>query len=204
MVALILDEYLEQRIHEERKAQGADRYDEVWDGVYRIAPLPNVEHQFIVTGFTVAFSVGLEKSRGCAVLAGTNVSDRTENWTHNFRCPDVAVFLPGTFASNHGAFWYGGPDFAVEIASPTDDSREKIPFYAKVGARELLIVEQLPWSLELFRLTGESLISAGKSDLENEQPLSSQIFSFTFRLIAGSPRPQIEVTSIGNAQKWLI
>ena len=28
-------------------------------------------------------------------FAGTNVSDREDDWRKNFRCPDVAVFLPG-------------------------------------------------------------------------------------------------------------
>jgi Uma2 family endonuclease len=204
MVVLILDEYLEQRLHEERKARGVDRWDEVWDGVYRILPPPDVEHQKIVSRLVVALGHALEGSEGSDLLAGTNVSDRTDNWMHNFRCPDVAVFLPGTSASNHDAFWHGGPDFAVEITSPGDDTREKIPFYATVGTRELLIVERDPWSLELFRLAGEKLISTGTSDLAHSRSLSSQVVPFTFRLVAGSPRPHLEVTATATGESRLV
>jgi len=46
----------------------------------------------------------------------------------------------------------GGPDFAVEILNPGDRTPEKLPFYASVNVRELLVVDRDPWSLELFRL----------------------------------------------------
>ena len=100
------------------------------------------------------------------VYQGVNVSDRDDDWTKNFRCPDVAVYLTGNPAVAKGAYWHGGPDFAVEILSPDDRSREKLDFYARVGVRELLLIDRDPWALELYRRNGAEWALAGRSTLE--------------------------------------
>ena len=81
----------------------------------------------------------------CEFFPGCNVSDQPERWKRNYRCPDVAVFLPGNPAEDRGTHWYGGPDFAAEVHSRFDRSRKKFGFYAKVGVRELLLVDRHPW-----------------------------------------------------------
>ena len=48
MTMLIKDPRLEENLIEARKRTDADRWDEVWDGVYVVSPLPNIEHQEIV------------------------------------------------------------------------------------------------------------------------------------------------------------
>jgi hypothetical protein len=45
MTMLIDDPRLEEELKAERKAWGADHHEEVWEGVYVLAPLPNDEHQ---------------------------------------------------------------------------------------------------------------------------------------------------------------
>ena len=55
MATLIADPGVEQRLIAERRAKGADRKDEVWDGVYIIMPDPNVEHQRLVMRLGVVF-----------------------------------------------------------------------------------------------------------------------------------------------------
>jgi len=47
MVILVVDPYVEDRLITERKASGADRYDEVWEGVYMMTPIPNTEHRIL-------------------------------------------------------------------------------------------------------------------------------------------------------------
>ena len=64
--------------------------------------------------------------RRIRIFPGCNVSDRPKRWKKNYRCPDVAVFLPGNPAEDRETHWFGGPDFAVEILSPYDRSREKL------------------------------------------------------------------------------
>ena len=80
----------------ERRECGGDRYDEVWDGVYVMSPLADNEHQQL--GFDLAWAIktGLGQDQRIRIFPGCNVSSRSQRWKRNFRCPDVAVFLPET------------------------------------------------------------------------------------------------------------
>lgn len=204
MVALITDPSLEEQLIEQRRAAGADRYDEVWEGVYVMAPLANDEHQDLVTGISAKLRSAIqEESRGL-VRAGANISDRRQDWTYNYRCPDVVVFLNETRAENCDTHWYGGPDFAVEIVSPGDRTREKLDFYAKVGTRELLIVDRDPWALELYRLEDGKLVQAGRSTTDDATVLDSRVLPLTWRLVSGEKRPQIEIAHTDGRQQWIV
>ena len=103
---------------------------------------------------------------------------------------------------NRDTHWVGGPDFAVEIVSPGDRSREKLDFYAKVGTRELLLVDRKPWSLELFRLDGEKLVRVGKSTLAKPEWLTSEVVPLKWRIVAGKSRPEIEAVHRTSRKKW--
>ena len=138
------------------------------------------------------------------VLSGTNVSDRVRGWEQNYRCPDIAVYLAGTRAKNCHTHWYGGPDFAVEIVSEDDQTRDKIPFYAQVGTRELLVIDRDPWSLELLRLSGKKLKSAGTSAGKKGRTLESRVLPLSFRLIGGQRRPAIEVVQSADGKSWKV
>ena len=101
----------------------------------------------------------------------------------------MAVFLKGNPAKDRDTHWFGGPDFAVEIVSPSDRSRDKLDFYAKVGVRELLIVDRKPWKLELYRNDGSALALVGTCPVTKPKPLDSQVIPFRFTLAAAVPRP---------------
>ena len=127
------------------------------------------------------------------VLPGANVSDREVGWNQNYRCPDVVVYLAGTRAKNCETHWCGGPDFAVEIISDDDRTRDKIPFYSQIGTRELLVIDREPWQLELLRLSGKRLESAGVSMGRNASRLQSNVLPLAFQLVGEKHRPKIEV-----------
>jgi Uma2 family endonuclease len=204
MVLLVLDSGLEERLKTERAKWGADRSDEVWDGVYVISPESNDEHQALVSGW-IYILVGQIALTGLGeVRPGVNVSDRDEEWTHNYRVPDVAVFLAGGSAQNRDEYWLGGPDFAIEIVSLGDRSREKLAFYGKVGVRELLIIDRDPWRLELYHLNDGELRPAGLSSLENPTRLANAVLPLGFRLVEGLKRPQIEVAHTDGVQSWIV
>jgi Uma2 family endonuclease len=141
---------------------------------------------------------------GVQAFPGVNVSDRPEDWKKNFRCPDVAIYLPDNPAKLMGAFWHGGPDFAAEVLSPRDRSRKKLDFYAKVNVRELLLVDRKPWALELYRLTDGELKLVGKIAPDPSQSLRSEVLPVSFRLLPGDPRPTIQVSQTEDARQWLI
>jgi Uma2 family endonuclease len=204
MATLITDPWLERRVQAEREATGADRYDEVWEGVYMMAPMPGDEHQDIVMGLAAILHEAIQRPGLGKVRPGINVSDRREGWKQDYRVPDVAVFLNSGTAENLGTHWVGGPDFAVEVISPLDRAREKIPFYEKVGVGELLIVDRDPWRLELYRLRDGRLEQIGRSELGSENLATAETVSLTFQLVAGDERPQIQVVATSTDRKWIV
>lgn len=203
MALTALETTEERRLPARREAGGIDRYNEVWDGVAVIAPVANNEHRDVQSGLAAAVltSVGWG---GPARVHAANVSDRKDDWEHNYRIPDLVVVLPGSAAKDCGTHWCGGPDFCVEIVSPSDRSRNKLEFYAGIGVRELLLIDRDPWALELYRLSGGQLRLAGRSDLNKPDVLASAVVPTSFRLVPGAQRPAIEVTHQDGVQRWLV
>ncbi len=202
MAILLTDPTLEQQLIEQRQAAGADRYDEVWEGVYMMAPLPSDEHQELVFEFSVALGLPIAKQGLGCVRPGVNLSDRGDDWQNDYRAPDLAVFLDDGRAENLGTHWRGPADFLIEIVSPHDRTRQKLPFYSRLGVVELLIVERDPWRLELFRHDGAELREVGRSELPRGETLASRRLPLTFRLTAGRPRPKIEVLHARSGERW--
>jgi Uma2 family endonuclease len=204
MAALILDRYIERQVIARRRRLGQDRFDEVWDGVYVMAPSADNEH-FGISGDLVAVFTIVVKWAGLGiVLPSINISDRKEGWKKNFRVPDLSVFLNGSTAEDCGTYWFGGPDFAVEVISPGDRSRKKIPFYEKVGTRELLLIDRRPWKLSLLRLVEAKLTLWGESTLADSRDLASSVLPLTFRLTGSAERPAIHVQHHDGARNWTI
>ncbi len=204
MATLVTDPELEKQLLAAREAMGADRFDEVWEGVYVMAPMPNDEHQDLVA-LLKSILVEIVRWPGLGeVRPGVNVSNRRDDWKQDYRVPDVAVFLKEGHAQNLGTHWLGGPDLAIEIVSPEDRSREKIGFYGKAGVRELLVVDRQPWRLEIYELSNGELKLCGTSDVTTGNRLVSRTVPLTFCLLAAEPRPQIQVSATNSERTWLI
>lgn len=205
MPTLILDAQLELSLRAERSAHGADQRDEVWEGVYVMVPLADDEHQDLVTRFTAIFQETLGWSGLAQVRAGVNVSDRQDDWQQNYRVPDVAVFLSTGTAVNRGNYWQGGPDFAIEIVSSQDRTRDKLDFYSRVRIGELLVVDRRPWRLELYRLESGRLQLAASSALDDGQTVACRQLPFTFRWEpSAAGRPGIVVTYLAGKRQWQV
>jgi Uma2 family endonuclease len=204
MVAIIADRLLEQRVRAERERTGADRYDEVWEGVYVMNPLPDNEHQRLVHRFEIVLGGVLEAGGLGQVFPGVNLTDRQEDWKSDFRCPDVVVFLTETSAENCGTHWRGPADLIIEIMSPDDRTREKLGFYSRLGVRELLIVNRNPWTLELYRWEHDMLRLAGQSTPARPAVLPSEVIPFEFRMASAEPHPRIEVAHVETGRQWLL
>jgi len=206
MTALIVDPELAQRLIAERQANGLDKYDEVWDGVYLMSPMANPEHQKIV-GKLYAILADLIEARGLGeVHPGGNVSGEDNDWTKDYRCPDVLVYLKGNPAECREAYWFGGPDLAIEVVSVGDRAYEKLPFYAKVNTREVLLVDRKPWVLTLYRNQQGTMVEVGRSTAENRVQLASEVVPVSFQMSQDNAgRPQIEVRHQTDAAlKWTI
>ena len=132
-----------------------------------------------------------------------NLSDRAEDWKDNYRCPDVAVFLSGNTAQVFEAHICGPADFLVEIVSPNDKTRDKFDFYGGLGVRELLVIDRQPWSLELYRLSGNELVPAGRSSVSQSDVIASAVLPLSFQLFPAQPRPEIRIAEIGGVRTWI-
>ena len=203
MAHLILPKATLNALIRKRRRNGHDRFDEVWNGVYVMSPIANNNHQWIASKLTIILYQALGAIAEQRIFAGTNISDQPEDWTKNYRVPDVAVFLPGNPAEDRDTHWFGGPDFAVEIISKGDRSRLKFDFYAKVGVRELLLVNRYPWRLDLYRNDGVELRPAGSLVPGDSGRILSQVLPVSFRLIEPVEKPKIEVTQTVDGRVWM-
>jgi Uma2 family endonuclease len=204
MDTLIVDPRVSERLIEERRAHGADHFDEVWEGVYVMAPAPNDEHQELSTRLARPLLEMIEDPGLGVVRIGINLASDPDNWEDDYRVPDVTVFLKNSPAVCHGTFWSGPPDFVVEIISPWDKTREKLDFYSKIGAREVLLVDRDPWHLELYRLQGTGLALVANVSPGEAKPIESQVLPMRLRLILGEPRPTIEIFALDLNRSWTV
>jgi Uma2 family endonuclease len=202
MSLLIRDRSISRKMIARRKALGHDRYDEVWDGVYIMSPLPNDEHQQLVTRVTYIMEDAVGLPGLGDVRPGINLSDRVKGWKKNYRIPDVVVFLKGGIAVNHGTHWVGGPDWLTEIVSPEEDPGPKLEFYEKIRAREVLIIHRDPWSIELYQLQNDKLVLSGKSDLDEPNELKSAVLPLSFQMVQGITRPLVLVRHTDGTKQW--
>ena len=124
MTTLVMDPRVEKRLIAERQAADGARFDEMWEGVYVMPPMPNNEHQIMATRLGAVGQVVIDWPGLGVVAVQVNVSDREQDWEFNYRIPDFTVFLKGNKAKNCGTHWCGGPDFLSEILSPKDKARE--------------------------------------------------------------------------------
>jgi len=187
-----------------RRRFGADHHDEVWEGDYFLAPLPDNEHQQMVARFTGAFEEVIDWPGLGEVFPGTNLTDRETDWQFDYRIPDVAVLLKAGKAQNFGTYCRGAADFLVEITSPDDRVREKLSFYGRLGVRELLVVDRSSWTLELYRWQEGELRLAGQSGVTAGDVLRSEVVPFEFQIVPASPRPRIEVTASETGRRWSV
>jgi Uma2 family endonuclease len=204
MTAIINDRDLERALIRRRRRLGHDLRDEVWDGVYVMSPFPRNGHQLVVGRIDFILRLVVELNGLGIVLPGANVADRDEGWEKNYRIPDNCVFLNGTRAQDRDTHWFGGPDFCVEIASPGERVEDKLPFYASVGTREVLLILRSPKRLRLARFNGTEVESVEESTADNPAWLESRVVPLAFRLGGESKARTIEVRRTNEPGEWAI
>ena len=202
MVARVLDIYLEERLIAERKALGIDKFDEVWDGVYVMSPLANDEHQRIAGFLNIVIGMLIQFTGRGEVRQGINLSDQPEDWTHNYRIPDVVVFLKGGTGICHDTFWTGGPDYVVEVVSPGEEPEDKFEFYGRLGTRELLLVHRDPWRLELYGPEPGTMKLLQTANV-NDSQISGSLLELTFSLGGDGEDPELKIAH-ADGRSWTL
>ena len=127
----------------DRQERRIDRYDEVWNGVYIMSPIANIEHhgpghrrRAARWRSAVLFGPRSRRRPGrSGNVPGCNVSDRPVKWEKNYRVPDSVVFLPGNGLLRHkrDSLPRGAGLRRARSSANTIRSRKKLGFYAERG-----------------------------------------------------------------------
>jgi len=144
-----------EHILEWRRRTGADRYDEMWEGVLHMAPVPNRDHQELALALAVWLRFNWAELNGCRVYLELNIAE-CGAWPDNYRIPDLVLLTPARFHIDRNEYFDGGPDAVVEIHSPGDEAYEKLEFYAKVGVREVWILDRDTRQPQIYALQGDA------------------------------------------------
>jgi Uma2 family endonuclease len=124
-----------------RKRTGADRFDEMWDGVLHMPPMPNFDHQDLEGELEMYLRLRWARPRGCWIGHQINVAP-PGGWPDNYRVPDLVLLTPERFGINRNEYFEGAPDVVVEIHSPGDETYEKLPFYEELGVPEVWVIHR--------------------------------------------------------------
>lgn len=144
---------------EERRRLGHDRFDEVWDGVLHMVPPPSGFHQTFECDLEDALKK-VVRPHGLRVLHNIGVYNPLVRGHRDYRIPDIVV-VERHVITKRGI--EGAAHVAIEIRSPDDESYEKLPFYAKVGVREVWIIDQDARTIEVY--AGKRKLSAVKGSI---------------------------------------
>jgi Uma2 family endonuclease len=132
---------------EQRRANGLDRHDEWWEGVYRIVTSPTREHQRLLMALLTLLVSRLDDPM-LEVLPDINIGlDKQDA-----RLPDIAV-LKVDVPLTSPAF-VATAEMVVEILSPGERAGEKLPFYARWSVHEYLEIDLAHHTARLLRNTG--------------------------------------------------
>ncbi len=136
-----------------RKTTGAYYWDEMWEGVLHMTPVPTRRHQDFQGALFAWLRIHWALPRGCRVYPPMNIAS-PGGWPNNYRIPDIVLLTPDRFHIDHDEYFEGGPTVVVENRSRGDESYEKLPFYAGLGVPEVWIIDRDTKVPQLFVLAG--------------------------------------------------
>lgn len=175
---------------EERRRTGANKRDEMWEGVLHMVPPPSSEHQAFGTDLLLVIAP-LAKARGLRPLYETGVF-RPGSSDRDYRVPDLVFARPEQVVARGVE---GACELVIELVSPGDETYDKLPFYAEVGVREVLVIDPRARTVELFALRGGKLHAV--MPLEGGG-VRSDVLQVTFTAIPG---PKLSLTWTGGASE---
>ena len=142
-----------------RRQTGADQWDEMWEGVLHMNPPPNRAHQELEYALEAWLRRHWADPNGNRVyhqIALSPVAESGEDWTKNYRTPDLVLLKPEAFHIDRNEYFAGPPTVVVEIHSPGDEALEKLPFYAELGVPEVWIIHRDSREPKLFVLRDDA------------------------------------------------
>jgi len=129
-------------IIESRRRTGADHWDEMWEGVLHMPPMPNRDHQDLEWMLETWLRTQWAVPRGNRVYHQINLAAPGGWPDKNYRIPDLVLLTPDRFDIDHNEYFEGAPTVVVEIRSPGDETYEKLPFYAELRVPEVWVIDR--------------------------------------------------------------
>jgi Uma2 family endonuclease len=170
MATLVLEPHIHEleALKERRRISGLDRLDEVWKSVLHMVPAPSVKHAQIAQQLAEILGPPARAAGLTAAMHEFNLGDSEED----FRVPDGGLLSPGA-----DGVWQHTAPLVVEIVSPSDETWQKLPFYAAHQVDEVLILDPSERSLHWLGLTGNEYRPVERSGLIDLDPhtLAEQI-----------------------------
>jgi Uma2 family endonuclease len=143
-----------ERLLERRRLWGADRHDEVWEGVLHMNPMAHGRHARIQAQL-LALLAPVGSQAGLTVLADFNLGERDD-----YRIPDGGLHRPGP-----DELYYPTAALVIEVLSPGDETWNKLAFYAPHHVDELLIVDPDAQSVAWLGRSGDGYDPIARSSL---------------------------------------
>lgn len=139
---------------ERRRALGQDRFDEVWEGAYHVAPMAHPWHGYVDEQIGEALAPHARRA-GLVRTSAFNLGEPDD-----FRVPDRGYHrtLPSTVYVPTAAI-------VVEVVSPDDETWEKFGFYAAHGVDEICTAEPPERGLRWWRREGDGYVETDASEL---------------------------------------
>jgi Uma2 family endonuclease len=123
-----------------RQRTGADKFDEMWEGVWHVAPAPSLFHQDFQWSLEAWLRAFWARPAGNRVFHDANLAP-PGGWPKDFRVPDLVLLGPECLHIMRGVYLEGTPTAVIEIRSPNDETMEKLPFYARLGVPEVWVID---------------------------------------------------------------
>jgi len=148
---------------------GGDRWDEVWEGVLHMVPPPSGRHQTLNSELLVVIH-GLARARGLKVVHEVGFFRSHDD----YRQPDLAVYRPDQISARG---LEAAAELLVELISPRDESRLKLPWYAALDVREVLLLDSVSLAVELY--------DCASGEPKAVEPAHSAVLDCTFTRLDG-------------------
>lgn len=142
MKAVMLE--VPEALLKERRRLGDDDFDELWEGVLHMVPLPLSDHQRLGGKLFMVLGPRAE-ARGLEPFYEIGFFRRADD----FRKPDLAFARP-EHVTRRGI--EGPVPVVFELLSEHDETYEKVPWYLAQGVGEMIVVD--PETRRVERYTG--------------------------------------------------
>jgi Uma2 family endonuclease len=137
-----------------RRQAGLDRFDEVWEGEYHVAPAAHFHHGYLAAQLARVLRPYAENA-GLVEAGPFNLGQPDDH-----RVPDG-----GYLDAVVDAIYVPSAAIVIEVLSPDDETFAKFAFYHRHGVAEIFVLDPAERSLNCWRRSEDGFEPAPESEL---------------------------------------